>query len=235
MSDAEEENDRQQGGGAEPDDGCHRRVARTERRADVAEVRPGQRHATHDPGGRKNHRHQIGGSGRAILQRAQDLADRLLVVIGRMGARAADRTADVFRLEPMLAVERRAVAPLVMRMMLGELLGLTARQIVAVIPHLQSLLNRRERRLGRIHDLLRIVGHVGCRLANYAGLGRPSKTRPHQRARVDPLSTHPHEDFPRPHVLLPETILVVWRNEENRIGNHPLIIVNALTTWLPCP
>jgi hypothetical protein len=46
-------------------------------------------------------------------------------------------------------------------------------------------------------------------------------------------NTHPHEDFPRPHVLLPNPILLVWRIEENRIGNHPLIIVNALTIWLP--
>jgi hypothetical protein len=28
---------------------------------------------------------------------------------------------------------------------------------------------------------------------------------------------------------------VVWRIEENRIGNRLLIIVNALTIWLPCP
>jgi hypothetical protein len=62
--------------------------------------------------------------------------------------------------------------------------------------------------------------------------GGPSEAgRAHER--VDRSSTHPHEDFPRPHVLLPNPILLVWRIEGNRIGNHPLIIVNALTIWLP--
>jgi len=63
--------------------------------------------------------------------------------------------------------------------------------------------------------------------------GRGELGRTHER--VDRSSTHPHEDFPRPHVLLPNPILLVWRIEENRIGNHPLIIVNALTIWLPLP
>src|SRR5262245_44271556 len=62
--------------------------------------------------------------------------------------------------------------------------------------------------------------------------GRGELGRAHER--VDRSSTHPHEDFPRPHVLLPNPILLVSRIERNRIGNHPLIIVNALTIWLPC-
>src|SRR6202042_2618292 len=62
--------------------------------------------------------------------------------------------------------------------------------------------------------------------------GRGELGRAHER--VDRSSTHPHEDFPRPHVLLPNPILLVWRIEENRIGNRLLIIVNALTVWLPC-
>ena len=82
MRDAEEEDDGQQRRGAKADHGGGRRMAGAERRVEVGEIRPRQGQAADNPGGGEHGGDEIRGPGRTILQRAEDAADRLLVVIG---------------------------------------------------------------------------------------------------------------------------------------------------------
>ena len=99
-----------------------------------------------------------------------------------------------------------------------------SRLILALIPDVERLLDRRQRRFGRIRDLLRIVSHFPCRLACYAGPARPESHRAAPRARDAQIPIGP--GLPRPHVLLPSPILSIWRIGGNRTGNVLLIIVN---------
>ena len=82
MRDAEEEDDGQQRRGAKADHGGGWRMARAERRVEIGQIGPRQRQAADDPGGGEQGGDVIRGPGRTVLQRAQDAADRLLVVIG---------------------------------------------------------------------------------------------------------------------------------------------------------
>ena len=192
----EEENNRQQCCRAEPDQDRQRRVIGAERGADVAQIGPGKRETADDPGAGEYRGDEIGGAGRAVLQRAQYLADRLLIVVGGgISALVACRRTDLLGFEKIWSGNRRTVVPVLVRGgVFGNAFRAVIRQIV-VVADFERFLDRRQRRLGRIHDLFRIVGHIGRRLANYAGLGRPERTRPHPRAR-DRSVTHPHEGSP---------------------------------------
>ncbi len=91
VGDAEEEDDRQQSRGAETDHQRDRRMVGTKRGIDVGKIGPGQREAADNPGAGKHGGDEIGRTRRPALQRLQDLADRLLIVIGGAAAAAGDR------------------------------------------------------------------------------------------------------------------------------------------------
>ena len=171
MRDAEKEDDRQQRGGAEPDHQRDRRAAGAERGIEIRQIGPRQRQAADNPGDGKCGGDEIGRAGRTPLQRVQDLADRLLIVVGgvRRGAGKIAR-ADRVGTEEVVAGRRgRTLGAAVggAGQQIGHALGLAC-GLLFVLSDIEGFLDRRQRRLGRIRHLLWIVGHFGRRLACYA-------------------------------------------------------------------
>ena len=108
VGDAEEEDDRQQRGGAEPDHDGRRRMSRAERRVEIREIGPGQRETAHHPGARKDRGDEIGGLRRTALQRVQNMTDRPLVVVrGRQRGGLEIPRADGVRVEHVGRLEGR--------------------------------------------------------------------------------------------------------------------------------
>ena len=105
----------------------------------------------------------------------QDLADRLLVVVG--GAQRA-RTARVARADGVGVEQSRGrsgvAAALGARPIGGAGAEASADALrlalgpAAFVLEIERFLDRRQRRFGRILHLLRVVGHIGRRLACYA-------------------------------------------------------------------
>ncbi len=166
VRDAEEKDDGQQRRGAKADHGGGRRMARAERRVEVGQIGPRQGEAADDPGGGEQGGDEIGGFGRTVLQRAQNAADRLLVVIGgvkrlRLGGAVAP-SVDVVeidgfvegghcRLGPrhgVLGTRRRNLA--VVR---------RSRLLLLVVSDVEGFLDRGEGCFRRIHQLFRVIGH----------------------------------------------------------------------------
>ena len=119
-----------------------------------------------------------------------------------LGGGAAERSGDAFRLA----------------------IGLV------VVADFERFLDRRQRRFGRIHYLLRVVGHVGRRLACYAGLGRPKQAQAAPRARD---RSNPPSAYRAPLALMSYCRSPSYRSggsKETGIGNLFLIIVNGLVT-----
>ena len=115
MRHAEEEDDRQQRRSAQADHDGARRVAGAKRRVDVRQIGPGKGEAADYPGAGEQCGDEIGGARRPVLQRVQDLADRLLVVIGgAKGVGIAAASADLVGVEWRVGGRcRRCVAPAV--------------------------------------------------------------------------------------------------------------------------
>ena len=79
---AEKEDDRQQRRGAKTDHQRDRRAVGTERGMDVRKIDPREREAADNPDAGKRRGDEIGRARGPTLQRLQDLADRLLIVVG---------------------------------------------------------------------------------------------------------------------------------------------------------
>ncbi len=161
--DRREEDQRQhaQNGRAEP--------ARTERGLQFGQVHPAEHDAGQHPDHGEDGRHQIGRAGRAALQRAQDLADRLAVVVGRTPHRGGVLETGNVVVEGFLTGDG-APGRLGSRLRLN-LLGrrLSRRRGSRVlgglgIPNTERVLDRRQRRFRRVLHFLRSVRHVGRRL-----------------------------------------------------------------------
>ena len=186
MGQAEEEDDRQQRRGPEADHDGGRRVAGAKRGVEIAQIGPGQRDAADHPDEGEHGGDNIGGARGSVLQRVQDLSDRLLIVIGgAKGLSIAAAGGGLAGVEGHVGGRRRRdVRPAVgggAAKRLGDGFGLTIRLVV--VADFERFLDRRQRCFGRIHDLLGVIGHIGRRLACYAGLGRPEETQAAPRAR----------------------------------------------------
>ena len=166
MRDAEEEDDGQQRRGAKADHGGGRRMAGAERRVEVGEIRPRQGEAADNPGGGEHGGDEIRGPGRTVLQRAQDAADRLLVVVGgakrlRLGG-AVVAGVNVVEIDGLV---EGGHCRLGLRHGVG---GTRQRNLVVVrrrrlplfvVPDVEGFLDRGEGCFRRIHQLFRVIGH----------------------------------------------------------------------------
>ncbi len=177
---AEEENDRQQCSGAKPDHERDRRVARAQRGIDVGQISKRQRQTADDPGAGERGCDEIGRARRPPLQGVQDLADRLLIVVGRTaGLTGKIPRSDGLGAEQVVLSGRGRGARAGGLGRAGQEVRhgsghgsrhrlRAAPRLLFVLPNVECFLDRRQRRLGRVRHLLRIVGHFGRRLACYA-------------------------------------------------------------------
>ncbi len=146
---------------------------------------PGRRHRDDGPADREQERDQVGGARGTLLQRLQDLADRLAVVIGGPPLRGVfdpgKRELALTELALALIAELALALVLVAEQLLvhgrgagrprgkvevGRRRRLGDRRLVAMasglgrgFPQVEGVLNRRQSRLGRILHLSRVVRH----------------------------------------------------------------------------
>ncbi len=146
-------------------------TARAERSLQFGQVHPAEQEAGQRPDHREHRRDQIRGAGRAALDRAEDLADRLPVVVGGPANgggffEAGDGVVEDPRLR--LRMPRRLGGNRFGGKMIRRGLGRRCRfgRVGGRIgvPHVERVLDRRQRRFRRILHFLRSVRHVGRRL-----------------------------------------------------------------------
>ena len=194
----EEHDRREEDRGKRGEDRCAH-AARAERRLQVGKIQPAEQDAGQHPDDGEHGGDKVGRAGRAALDRAQDLADRFPVVIGRAAHAADILGAAHFVVECRIprggtrsSAPRRLGRRLIRKMVrrrrrrrrgsrrFGRRLG---------IPNIQRVLDRRQRRLCRILHLLRSVRHVGRRLVLRSTSTRRDtpQTVPRAREPRDPL------------------------------------------------
>ena len=157
-----EEDHRREQERREPDDGRNAGRALTQRRLQLGQEQEGEDRAADHPGEPENGRDHIRGLGGAALQRLENLADRLPVVVGGAGART--RIVGVRAVEQLLldGGGSRSFAPLPAAGLARWCGGWLQRRLGAaggLIRGAQNLLDRGQRLIRRVLDLLRIVRH----------------------------------------------------------------------------
>ena len=166
------------------------------------EIGPGQGEAADNPGGGKHGGDEIGGArpggAAARAGSGRSTADRHWRREDRCGSAVAARPRRRYRRDRRGLERGGASCRPVSSGASASGRGMPSGRLAAcvlVIPDIEGFLDRRQRRFRRIHQLFRVVGHVGRRLACYAGLGRPEKTPAAPRAR-DRLDSHRAPGFP---------------------------------------
>ena len=235
-----EEHDRREIDRAEH--GEHRRgeAGRAERCLDFGKVEPAEQEAADHPDAGEDAGENVGGLGGPALDRAQDVADRFLVVVGGGAAQRCRCRPDGAglrrrRRRPCCALERRpgqgVFRSRVRRQRGRRRRGHLVRRLV-VIPYLKRILDRRQRRFRRILHLLRGVRHGRSSPRCYAeprpqpGINRPRHERVSlERSPPDPpCGSRPQTR--RTDSPLPPTYPIGLANRRKLTGKDFLIIVN---------
>src|SRR6201981_858594 len=171
----------------------------------------------------------------------EDLADRLLIVIGGASGNVGDVTCarsflGLLHGRDGLDDLLRALGRSGEKVWRGR--GGTLRLLVLFVD-VERFLDRRPRRFGPVVHFFRVVGHFGRRLACYACPGRPNQLpRALSMERSDMIIRARKrvlghcllvKGLPpkKPHAAPPAGILSVWQIKENPVGNDLLIIVNG--------
>ena len=204
-------------------------AARTERRPQRGNVKPAQRKAGQHPDAGKDTGENVGRARGAALQRPQNTADGLAVVVGRTARRRGFLERAVV-VEEVCGIGRigTQAGP---RSLGGGLLGTVRRfrrrgrgfRRLVVIPHLKGVLDGRKRRFRRILHFLRGVGHDRRRLiVPLCSVAVGTVFGPRQECVIleiplgSPLCSHPesrHQDIP-----LPSRHPIGWANRLKPTG-----------------
>ncbi len=194
VGDAEEEDDGQQRRGAKSDHGRGRRMARAKRRVEIGQIGPRQGETADNPGSGKHRGDEIGGPGRAVLQGLEDVADRLLIVIGgakrlRLGGARA-RGADVVEIDGLFERGRRRFGlrhGVVGTRGRSRAVVRRCRLPLLVVPDVEGFLDRRQGCFRRIHRLFRVIRHRSSpRVLRLTRTARKTQAAPRARDRHDP-------------------------------------------------
>src|SRR6516165_10527637 len=171
----------------------------------------------------------------------EDLADRLLIVVGGASGDVGD-----------IACARSFRGWLFGRDGVGDLRRVLGgsdekvrrgrggtRRLVVFFADVERFLDRRQRGFGRVVHFFRVVGHFGRRLACYACPGRPNRLQALSMERSDVIfgprgsagsvTVRSLRDSPKkPHASPPAGILSVWQIKENPVGNDLLTSLTGL-------